>query len=106
MNDIRAITSTYHMLVKFPKVGSIRVLRGHQHKSCHLHGITTKQALDHTTSNYVQMIATGQSSQVEQLIYEKLTIPYVMVGRHRVNIVEVKNLDELDPRQASEEQRG
>lgn len=28
LNAIRAVTSTYHLLVKFPTVGGIRVLKG------------------------------------------------------------------------------
>ncbi|KAL5575483.1 hypothetical protein UlMin_017182 [Ulmus minor] len=33
LNAIRAVTSTYHLLVKFPTVGGIRVLKGDQQES-------------------------------------------------------------------------
>ena len=40
------------------------------------------------------------------MVVEKLTIQYVTVGQHRVNLVEVRKFDELDPREPCEEQRG
>ena len=40
---------------------------------------------------------------VEQVIANKLTIPDVMLGLHRVNLVEMRRFDELDPREPNEE---
>lgn len=85
LNSIRDVASTYHMLVKFPIIGGIGVLKGQQHKSHHLYVIATKQAPNRAMAKHVQMIASGQSSQVKKVITKKLTIPYVMVGQHYVN---------------------
>ena len=41
---------------------------------------------------------------VEQVIIENFTTSYIMVGPHYVNLIEVRRLDELDPREPSKEQ--
>ena len=52
------------------------------------------------------MISTGQSSQINQVIIEKLMISYIMVGQHRVNLAKVRKFDELYLREDKEEQCG
>ena len=59
----------------------------------------TKQAPEN-----VQVITARNSNTIEQVITEKLIIPCVMVGPHYVNLIKVQRFDELDPREASEEQ--
>ena len=93
LNAIQAVTSTYHLLVKFSTIIGIGVLKGHQHESRHLYGIAIKQAPEHVIAEQVQTITTSQYSQVEQVITDKLTILYVMVGPHHVNLTEVRKFD-------------
>ena len=55
---------------------------------------------------YVQAITARQSNTVEQVITEKPTISYVMVGPHCVNLAKVRRLEKMDPREPNEEQSG
>ena len=83
LDAIRVVTSTYHLLVKFPSIGGIGgigVLKGQQHESRHLYAIAMKQALEHATAERIQIITDGQSSQVEQVITDKIIISYFMEG--------------------------
>ncbi|KAL5555516.1 hypothetical protein UlMin_037752 [Ulmus minor] len=44
LNKIRAVTSTYHLLVKFPTVGGIGILRGDQTESREIYEATNRLA--------------------------------------------------------------
>ncbi|KAL5539294.1 hypothetical protein UlMin_046152 [Ulmus minor] len=78
LNKIRAVTSTYHLLVKFPIVGGIGILRG-----ASVHGVNAIHLMDgvHCVNS-------------------------IMIGTIEVKIDEVKKFDKLDPRKPVAEQHG
>ncbi|KAL5567104.1 hypothetical protein UlMin_030268 [Ulmus minor] len=78
LNKIRAVTSTYHLLVKFPTIGGIGILRGNQtesrviyeaaNRATHIQGVRSSvKPHDETpsakTSNSTQLIS--KSKKVE-----------------------------------------
>ena len=79
LNAIRVISSTYHLMVKFPTIGGISVLKGHQLESRELYK------------------AMNRPSKVNR-------VNSIMIGNIEVDPNEVRKFDELDPREPILEQ--
>ncbi|KAL5552735.1 hypothetical protein UlMin_040136 [Ulmus minor] len=50
LNTIRAVTSTYHLLVKFPTVGGIGILKGNQQASRDIYEAANRSSNTHRMS--------------------------------------------------------
>ncbi|KAL5576345.1 hypothetical protein UlMin_018044 [Ulmus minor] len=129
LNKIRAVTSTYHLLVKFPTVGGIGILRGDQtesreiyeaaNRSVQVQGIkSSAKSRDETpTTNIpnengsVNNSETTKAADIHGVNAIHLRdgvhcINSIMIGTIEVKIDEVKKFDELDPREPVAEQHG
>ncbi|KAL5550933.1 hypothetical protein UlMin_001109 [Ulmus minor] len=129
LNKIRAVTSTYHLLVKFPTVGGIGILRGDQtesreiyeaaNRSVQVQGINSSvKSRDETpTTSIPNENGSVNNSEITKAagvhgvnaIHLRDGVHYVnsiMIGTIEVKIDEVKKFDELDPREPVAEQHG
>ncbi|KAL5539706.1 hypothetical protein UlMin_045789 [Ulmus minor] len=96
LNSIRAVTSTYHLLVKFPTVGGIGVLKGDQQESCDIYEVANRPLNVHRVN-----IIEAPGSEVA-------TRPpaTIMIGNIEVKLNQVRKFDEIDPREPAMEQHG
>ncbi|KAL5539356.1 hypothetical protein UlMin_044110 [Ulmus minor] len=122
LNKIRAVTSTYHLLVKFPTVGGIGILRGDQtesreiyeaaNRSVQVQGIksSSKSRDEIPTTNIPNENGSINNSETTKAasVHGVNTIHLrdgvhcvnsIMIGTIEVKIDEVKKFDELDPRE-------
>ncbi|KAL5564475.1 hypothetical protein UlMin_027639 [Ulmus minor] len=88
LNQIQAITSTYHLLVKFPTIGGIGVLKGNQLESREIYEAANKLANVQGIRNLTKscdktMTANTLEESKSSNTFEKFT----SVGDHTVNII-------------------
>ncbi|KAL5538900.1 hypothetical protein UlMin_046252 [Ulmus minor] len=96
LNAIRAVTSTYHLLVKFPTVGGIGVLKGDQQESRDIYEAANRPSNVHRV-NIIEAPGGGVATRPPATI---------MIGNIEVKLNQVRKFDELDPREPSMEQHG
>ncbi|KAL5549486.1 hypothetical protein UlMin_004717 [Ulmus minor] len=96
LNAIRAVTSTYHLLVKFPTVGGIGVLKGDQQESRDIYEAANRPSNVHRV-NIIETPGGGVATRPPATI---------MIGNIEVKLNQVRKFDELDPREPSMEQHG
>ncbi|KAL5552902.1 hypothetical protein UlMin_040303 [Ulmus minor] len=96
LNAIRAVTSTYHLLVKFPTVGGIGVLKGDQQESRDIYEAANRPSNVHRV-NIIETPGGGVATRPPATI---------MIGNIEVKLNQVRKFDELDPRKPSMEQHG
>ncbi|KAL5550182.1 hypothetical protein UlMin_000358 [Ulmus minor] len=96
LNAIRAVTSTYHLLVKFPTVGGIEVLKGDQQESRDIYEAANRPSNVHRV-NIIEAPGGGVATRPPATI---------MIGNIEVKLNQVRKFDELDPREPSMEQHG
>ncbi|KAL5571672.1 hypothetical protein UlMin_021269 [Ulmus minor] len=96
LNAIRAVTSTYHLLVKFPTVGGIGVLKGDQQESRDIYEVANRPSNVHRV-NIIETPGGGVATRPPATI---------MIGNIEVKLNQVRKFDELDPREPSMEQHG
>ncbi|KAL5575126.1 hypothetical protein UlMin_016825 [Ulmus minor] len=129
LNKIRAVTSTYHLLVKFPTVGGIGILRGDQtesreiyeaaNRSVQVQGIkSSAKSRDETpTTSIPNENGSVNNSEITKAagihgvnaihLRDGIHCVYsIMIRTIEVKIDEVKKFDELDPREPIAEQHG
>ncbi|KAL5539242.1 hypothetical protein UlMin_045287 [Ulmus minor] len=93
LNAIRAVTSTYHLLVKFPTVGGIGVLKGDQQESRDIYEAANRPSNVHRV-NIIEAPGGGVTTHPPATI---------MIGNIEVKLNQVRKFDELDPREPSME---
>ena len=81
LNAIRAVTSTYHLLVKFPSFKGIGVLKGDQQESRDIYEAANRPSNVHHVNNV-------EASDNTVVVHPPNTI---MIGN-----IEVRKFDELD----------
>ncbi|KAL5539002.1 hypothetical protein UlMin_044709 [Ulmus minor] len=96
LNAIRAVTSTYHLLVKFPTVGGIGVLKGDQQESRDIYEAANRPSNVHRV-NIIETPGGGVATRPPATI---------MIGNIEVKLNQVRKFDELDPREPTMEQHG
>ncbi|KAL5545378.1 hypothetical protein UlMin_005065 [Ulmus minor] len=96
LNAIRAMTSTYHLLVKFPTVGGIGVLKGDQQESLDIYKAANRPSNVHRVN-----IIEAPGSEVAT--HPPATI---MIGNIEVKLNQVRKFDELNLREPAMEQHG
>ncbi|KAL5555767.1 hypothetical protein UlMin_038003 [Ulmus minor] len=96
LNAIRAVTSTYHLLVKFPTVGGIGVLKGDQQESRDIYEAANRPSNVHRV-NIIETPGGGVATRPPATI---------MIGNIEVKLNQVREFDELDPREPTMEQHG
>ncbi|KAL5541827.1 hypothetical protein UlMin_009537 [Ulmus minor] len=129
LNKIRAVTSTYHLLVKFPTVWGIGILRGDQtesreiyeaaNRSAQVQGIknsaksrdeTPKTNIPNENGSIIKSESVGTAGvhgvNAIHLRDDVHCVNSIMIGTIEVKIDEVKKFDELDPREPVAEQYG
>lgn len=95
-NAIQTVTSTYNLLVKFLIVGGIGVFRGYQQESRDIY-----KALNRPLNVYhVSNIKTSKN------VVTTHPPDTIMIGSIEVKINEVRNFNELNPREPAMEQHG
>ncbi|KAL5540825.1 hypothetical protein UlMin_043795 [Ulmus minor] len=90
------MTSTYHLLVKFPTVGGIGVLKGDQQESRDIYEAANRPSNVHRV-NIIEAPGGGVATRPPATI---------MIGNIEVKLNQVRKFDELDPREPSMEQHG
>ncbi|KAL5564089.1 hypothetical protein UlMin_027253 [Ulmus minor] len=80
LNAIRAVTSTYHLLVKFPTIGGIGFLKGDQQESHDIYKATNRPSNIHHVN-----IIKALKSPLELLLPRTVTIENLGVGRSLAN---------------------
>ncbi|KAL5544796.1 hypothetical protein UlMin_008580 [Ulmus minor] len=88
LNAIRAVTSTYHLLVKFPTVGGIGVLKGDLQESRDIYEAANRPSNVHRV-NIIETPGGGVATRPPATI---------MIGNIEVKLNQVRKFDELDPR--------
>ncbi|KAL5546086.1 hypothetical protein UlMin_005773 [Ulmus minor] len=129
LNKIRAVTSTYHLLVKFPTVGGIGILRGDQTESRQIYEAANRsvqvQGIKSSTKSRDETPTTSIPNDNGSVNNSEITkaagihgvnaihlgdgvhcVNSIMIGTIEVKIDEVKKFDELDPREPVAEQHG
>ncbi|KAL5554003.1 hypothetical protein UlMin_041404 [Ulmus minor] len=96
LNAIRAVTSTYHLLVKFLTVGGIGVLKGDQQESRDIYEAANRPSNVHRV-NIIEAPGGGVATRPPATI---------MIGNIEVKLNQVRKFDELDPKEPSMEQHG
>ncbi|KAL5544991.1 hypothetical protein UlMin_008775 [Ulmus minor] len=96
LNAIRVVTSTYHLLVKFPTVGGIGVLKGDQQESRDIYEAANRPSNVHRV-NIIEAPGGGVATRPPATI---------MIGNIEVKLNQVRKFDELNPREPSMEQHG
>ncbi|KAL5540191.1 hypothetical protein UlMin_043740 [Ulmus minor] len=96
LNAIRAVTSTYHLLVKFPTVGGIGVLKGDQQESRDIYEAANRPSNVHRV-NIIETPGGGVATRPPATI---------MIENIELKLNQVRKFDELDPREPSMEQHG
>ncbi|KAL5579969.1 hypothetical protein UlMin_012411 [Ulmus minor] len=94
MNAIRAVTSTYHLLVKFPTVGGIGVLKGDQQESRDIYEAANRPSKCPSCKHYRGPWECSQTQPPAT----------IMIGNIEVKRNEVRKFDEIDPREPAMEQ--
>ncbi|KAL5568442.1 hypothetical protein UlMin_025017 [Ulmus minor] len=129
LNKIRAVTSTYHLLVKFPTVGGIGILRGDQTESREIYEAANRsvqiQGIKSSVKSHDETPTTSIPNENRSVNNSEITkaagihgvnaihlrdgvccVNSIMIGTIEVKIDEVKKFDELDPREPVAEQHG
>ncbi|KAL5552836.1 hypothetical protein UlMin_040237 [Ulmus minor] len=129
LNKIRAVTSTYHLLVKFPTVGGIGILRGNQTESREIYEAANRsvqvQGIKSLAKSRDETPTTSIPNENGSVNNSEITkaagihgvnaihlrdgvhrVNSIMIGTIEVKIGEVKKFDELDPREPVAEQHG
>ncbi|KAL5578188.1 hypothetical protein UlMin_019887 [Ulmus minor] len=129
LNKIQAVTSTYHLLVKFPTVEGIGILRGNQTESREIYKAANRstqvQGIKSSAKSRDKTPTTNIPNEKGSIIKPENTrivgvhgvnaihfkdgvhcVNSIMIGTIEVKIDEVKKFDELDPREPIAEQHG
>ncbi|KAL5577222.1 hypothetical protein UlMin_018921 [Ulmus minor] len=96
LNAIRAVTSTYHLLVKFPTMGGIGVLKGDQQESRDIYEAGNRPSNFHRV-NIIEAPGSAVATHPPATI---------MIRNIEVKLNKVQKFDEIDPRELAMEQHG